>query len=376
MTRATDDDLAAGWPTDAWDDPDGLRLDQVETAPPQRRTGRRLALAAGAVVLAIVLGLGLGGIWVMHQVNPSGAAGAPVTFTVAPGETLGSVADRLEAQKFISSATIFSWYVGFKGGLTPQAGTFSLRPDDSMGNLLNALKTSPQLSSVKVTFPEGFTLAQIIQRVTAAVPRLSPDTFSQLLAAGTVRSPYQPEAVTNLEGVVFPDTYLVSGNEDEATVLQRMVEQMQRVGAQVGLDQSMTKVARTPYEVLVVASLIEREAKVPGDRAKIARVIYNRLFLNATLDIDAALSYGQDPKLTFAQLKALSSPYNLYKVKGLPPTPIAAPGRASIEAALNPATGPWLYYVLANKDGSHVFAATLAEQNANIAKARADGVIP
>jgi UPF0755 protein len=118
-------------------------------------------------------------------------------------------------------------------------------------------------------------------------------------------------------------------------------------------------------------------------------VIYNRLFLGMPLEIDASLYYRQDPRIPFAQLKALDSPYNLYKVQGLPPTPIASPSAASIRAALNPAPllpqsecpdartqCALLYYVLIDRDGHHAFAKTLQEHEANVAKARAAGLVP
>jgi UPF0755 protein len=167
---------------------------------------------------------------------------------------------------------------------------------------------------------------------------------------------------------------------------------MERVGRQEGLEKSEEKVGLSPYEVLVVASMIEREAKVPDDRAKIARVIYNRLRRDMLLQIDATLRYGQPDELSIAELVEIDNPYNTYTRKGLPPTPIANPGRASIRAALNPAPNPplsdpmckdlkksqrceYIYYVIADKEGGHVFAATLEQHEANVEAARAAGLI-
>jgi uncharacterized YceG family protein len=119
----------------------------------------------------------------------------------------------------------------------------------------------------------------------------------------------------------------------------------------------------TPYQTLIVASLVEKEARVPEDRAKVARVIYNRLAASVPLGIDATLCYeqGQTPcSLTQSVLDA-PTPYNTRVNTGLPPTPIASPGRASIEAALGPAEGDWLYYVLAGEDGHHAFTADYNE---------------
>jgi UPF0755 protein len=190
---------------------------------------------------------------------------------------------------------------------------------------------------------------------------------------------------------LFPDTYQISGDESESQVVTRMVQLMERVGRQEGLDKSQDAVGVSPYKTLIVASMIEREAKTEGDRAKIARVIYNRLELGMKLQIDATLYYAAPEGSTFTQAKDLDTPYNTYLYKGLTPTPIANPGRASIAAALHPAPDPlqndpickgvakpcrYLYYVLSNKDGSHAFAATLAQHEANIEVSRAAGLLP
>jgi UPF0755 protein len=171
-----------------------------------------------------------------------------------------------------------------------------------------------------------------------------------------------------------------------------MVTLMERVGRQEHIDTAPKTIGLTPYQVLIVASMIEREAKVDADRAKIARVIYNRIYLGVPLQIDATLLYNQPSTKTFAQLKATDTPYNTYLHMGLPPTPIANPGRASIHAALNPAANPskgdplcvalpagvpcvYLYYVVSDADGRHAFAVTLQQHEANIARARLKGLL-
>jgi UPF0755 protein len=261
-----------------------------------------------------------------------------------------------------------------------------------MGNVMVALNTPPLDTYKQVTFPEGYTLAKMGARLNQIMPRLVPADFQAAATDGQIRSKYEPDGTTSLEGLLFPDTYQVSNGESAATVVTHMVSLMERVGGQENIETKAPLVGMTPYQVLIVASMIEREAKFDVDRAKIARVIYNRLYFNMPLGIDATLFYGQDPNLTFAQLKDLDTPYNTYLHTGLPPTPIANPGRASIEAALNPAQNPsqgdpicvdlpkktpcvYLYYVLADEDGHHVFSATLAQQQANIDKARAAGVL-
>ena len=162
---------------------------------------------------------------------------------------------------------------------------------------------------------------------------------------------------------------------------------MTRVANSVGIQNSQSLVGRSPYEVLVVASMIEKEAKLDEDRALIARVIYNRLFVGTPLQIDATLYYGQDSATPFSTLQATDTPYNTYLHLGLPPTPITNPGKKSIEAALHPAPNPdpatcpggqpciWLYYVLADKSGRHAFATTYEDHLKNVAKAWAAGLL-
>ena len=206
-----------------------------------------------------------------------------------------------------------------------------------------------------------------------------------------MQSTIQPTDESSLEGLLFPDTYQVSGEESETQVIKTMVSLMERVGRQEGLADAPTSVGVSPYRALIVASLIEREAKVDADRAKIARVIYNRMASGMMLQIDASLYYNAPADALFSDLKALDTPYNTYLYKGLPPTPIANPGRASIKAALSPAANPaasdpicknvpkpcrYLFYVVSDASGAHAFAATLQQHEENVAKAREAGLLP
>jgi UPF0755 protein len=182
-----------------------------------------------------------------------------------------------------------------------------------------------------------------------------------------------PPEVDNLEGLLFPSTYQIVRKDSEADVARRLVDQT--VEETVELDFEAKAAARgvTPYEAVIVASMIEAEAKAPGDRGKIARVIYNRLDEGMRLGIDATVLYalGEHKNvLTNADL-AVDSPYNTRKVAGLPPTPIGAPGAGSLEAAVNPAEGDWLYYVVSDCAGHHAFSESYDEFLQNKAKYQA-----
>lgn len=380
------------WNEDPWDIIDEVPVHELATEGQTTGPSRSLVLVIVSVFIALTLSAGGGSLWYLRQVNPVGDPTSAVNFTVGANDTLNIVSSRLEKDKIITSARVFRWYVGRKGGITFYPGYFLLKPHDHMGNIMAVLNTPPEQTFTNVTFPEGFTLEQMASRLAEKVPRLDATNFLQQSVSGVVTSAFAPTGSTNLEGLLFPDTYQISGDDSATRVLQRMAGLMERVGRQEGISKSEAQLGYSPYEVLTVASMIEREAKVDADRPKIARVIYNRLKRKMLLQIDATLRYKQDAALSIGELQNIDFPYNTYLYKGLPPSPIAQPGRASIRAALNPSPNPsagdpicaglktnekceYLYYVIADKEGGHVFAATFAQHEANIAKAKLAGVM-
>ena len=380
------------WRADPWDDPDQTDALMLERPRRPYRALKWLTWLALYAGMAGIVAWGLWGLSYTRKVNPPGDPGAPVNFTVNAGDTLQSISLRLADEGLVSDADTFIYYVDHHGGLELTPGYYQIRPSDHMGNVMSVLATPPSETYTKVTFPEGFTYEQMALRLADRVPRLSAVDFDNAATDGSIDAAWLPDGITSLEGLLFPDTYQVSNGESEREVLQRMVHLMERVGGQEDIEDGAARQGLTPYQVLIVASMIEREARVDEDRPKIARVIYNRLYLGMPLGIDAALYYHQDSSLPFSLLKTIDSPYNTYLHAGLPPTPIANPGRASIRAALNPAANPslgdpicadvdegfpclYLYYVIADEDGRHVFSATLAQQEANIEEARRKGLL-
>lgn len=384
------------WVDDPWDHVEAAADDDLVRYGRPWRPNSLLVRGLLGVVVALIIGGGVVGWWYLRQVNPPGEARAALNFTVVEGDNLDAVSRRLEVDGFITSARVFRWYVERRGGIDFVPGYYQLKPRDHMGNIMGSLNTPPAQTFVNVTFPEGYTVEQVAARLAEKVPRLDAAGFLQQASSGVVVSDFGPQTASSgpaaLEGLLFPDTYQISGDDSATRVIQRMADLMERVGRQEGLDKSQEKVGLSPYEVLVVASMIEREAKVPEDRAKISRVIYNRLRRDMLLQIDATLRYQQPDELSIAELIGIDSDYNTYTRKGLPPTPIANPGRASIRAALNPAPNPplsdpmckdlkktqkceYVYYVIADKEGRHVFAATLKQHEANVEAARAAGLI-
>lgn len=393
---------AIDWPTDPWDNAD--RTGTVERLRHQTRPLKWTVYSIMVLVIAAILIAGGVGWWYLQRINPPGEAGPVQGFTVAEGETLESLADRLEDEGFVSDAGVFVQYVENKGGIDLVPGYYEIRPDDHMGNVMGRFGVPPAQTSKNVTFPEGFTLTQMARRVDTEFERLSADGF---LAATEQEytSLFEPEGgAASLEGLLFPDTYQVSNADSESQLIERMIGIMERVGNQEDIVTKSAALGRTPYEILIIASMIEKEAKVAEDRAKISRVIHNRLFVTQSnpdqpfrLQIDAAVLYGRnqlgiDPDTPFSELRQIPSDWNTYMLPALPATPIASPGRASIEAALNPAPNPppgdpicrdlpqpdecfYFFYVLADADGTHVFAATGEQHEANVEISRQAGLL-
>ncbi len=390
-----DDDPAVDWPVDPWDDIDGTGT--VERLRRQTRPVKWLVYTAMVLIIATVLIAGAVGWWYLGKINPEGAAGEVQSFTVADEDDLESLSVRLEEAGLVSDAGVFRWYVGNNGGLELTPGYYEIRPNDHMGNVLGRLRTPPGQTYTRVTFPEGFTLTRMATRLDSEVERMSGEEFLAAANDPAVTSAWRPPGITSLEGLLFPDTYQVSNAESEAQVVERMLGLMERVGRQEDIESGGALLGRTPYEILIIASIIEREAKVPEDRAKISRVIHNRLFAQWNLEVDATVLYGGqqagiDPDLPFSELRQIDTPYNSYLRNGLPPTPIANPGRASIQAALNPAPNPapgdpicvdlpkpdecyYMFYVLADEAGGHAFAATGEQHEANVQRARQAGLL-
>jgi len=334
-----------------------------------RRRGRWLLLAS-AVLLTVVAGLGL---WVHSRIDPSGPPGAPVVVQIPDGTSTSGIAQLLADDGVISNAFLFQLYVRVNGDGPFRAGVYSLRRHESYGQAVRGLEGASVVD--RLTIPEGFTLRQIAARV-GALPGHTAAGFLAAASSGQVRSRYEPAGTTNLEGLLFPDTYVVPRGEADAQILRMMVDRFDQVAAQTGLDSAAGRAGVSPYQAVVVASMIEREAKVPTDRPLVAEVVYNRLAKGMRLQIDATVLYALGPghtDLTSADL-TVDSPYNTYKVTGLPPAPIASPGLASLQAALAPAKGGYLYYVVVGADGQEAFSATLAGQEANIALARSRGL--
>ena len=331
---------------DEWyeDDPDADYEDLGEDSP----RGRRIVLVLGAVVLVLLVVVGVSFVYVKGRLDPSGDVGEPVLFTVETGMSANAVATKLEDEGIIEDAQLFRLYLRYKGTDGFQAGDYDLFENMAAWDVVDILSAPPRPRDTAVfEVPPGLTLSQIPAAIVDDIPGFDPAAINAILATGSIRPQVLPPDATSLEGFLFPDRYdiLLQGGPEAA--ITRMAEQFDAVAAEIDLVNRAAALGYTAYEIVTVASLIEEEYGIPEEMDQIARVIYNRLDIGEPLGIDATSRYeaelaGRDRNDIDLESE---SPYNTRRQAGLPPTPIALPSRAALEAALAPADGPWIFYV-------------------------------
>jgi UPF0755 protein len=344
----------------------------------QRKQRRNRGFLVVLVALLLVVGAGyvvfqlLGGMFDDKGGNASekvsdypGPGFGSATVTINPGDTGADMGAALADAGVVASAQAFSAaFAANTGAASIQPGTYSLLQEMKASDAVDALLNPASKSSFRVTIPEGLTKDQIVARINEKTLIPTKELNAALKDSKAIGLPSQADG--NAEGWLFPATYDVQPDATAADVLKMMTAKTVSV-----LNDK--KVAKDDWEtVLNKASLVEREGKLDEDRPKMARVIENRLDQGWTLGIDAAVAYGagiNGTQLTDKQLKDTSNPYNTRVHAGLPPTPIASPGEASINAVLKPADGDWMYWCTVNPEtGETVFSETGAEHDAAVAQ--------
>ena len=343
----------------------------------KRRRRRFIAVAVvlGLLILPFVLAVG----WFYFQVEPRGGEGEVVQVTIEDGWSTGEVGSALAQADVVGSAFAFRVWATITGAGPFEAGTYTLRTnmgDRAAANVLKVGIPDEPEASATLLIPPGLTLNQIADRV-GQLPGHSRETFLQVANSGIVRSKYQPPGVNSLEGYLFPDTYFIGASEDDGDIVKRLVTRFDEIGDRVGLANSAATNGLTPYQTVVAASLIQTETKLAEDAPLISAVIRNRIRDGMPLQIDSTLCYakGGCPPVPTNADKSIDSPYNTYKVIGLPPTPISGVTEANLRAAINPANVTYKYYVIADANGKHAFADTLAQHEQNVAAARRKGLL-
>ncbi len=331
---------------------------RVSRAEQRLQRSRRRRGVTIVLVLLVVAGAGVAAAYRIgggQQDTRTVVPGLRRQLVVRPGEPTIQIADDLARLGVIADARQFRRQAeqrGVDADLKP--GTYQVTTGTDVDALLDLLARGPVTSQLVI--PEGWTVRQTADRMATAghFPR---SAVARALADPTLDVPYRPKGIKTLEGLLFPSTYPVSPDQTPQDVVQAMLDQLFTVVSRHDLAAAPRHLSA--YDLLKVASMIEREARVPGDRPKIAAVIYNRLAKRVPLQIDATVQYalGQPKARLRTADTRIRSPYNTYLRAGLPPTPICSPGEASIVAALRPAAGNWLYYVVVSAAGRHAFTA-------------------
>ena len=317
---------------------------------------RRLALAGGLLLLLVALATG---VRVREVLQPAGAGSEEVVFVVPEGATLAAVSRALEEAGLVRRAWAFRGLARYEGvGAKLRAGEYalraSMRPDEILQRLVRG-----QVRTHPLVIPEGLTAAEIAERV-ARAGLGSADDFLRVV--------HDPDLVAqlglegdNLEGYLFPETYRFARGVPMRAIVMDMVGEFQRAWEPLAPRAAERGLGRR--EVVILASIVEKETAAPEERPMIAAVFLNRLARGMRLETDPAVIYGIpdfDGNLRRVHLEDESNPYNTYRIAGLPPGPIANPGADALRAVVEPAETDALFFVSRN-DGTHQFSRTYAE---------------
>jgi UPF0755 protein len=327
-----------------------------------------VAIAGGLAILVVAW-------FLLSLFQPlKGDGSGEVTVTIPRGANVGEIADLLEREGVISSAFFFRTRASLSGkGGDFKAGEFPLAQDMSYGAAIEALSgTPPTPDTVTITIPEGLSRSEIADvvgdslrgdymRASRRSPRLSP-------------AEYGAKGAKSLEGFLFPATYELKPGQPVGALVDRQLDTFERELAKVDLRFAKSK-NLTAFDVLTIASMIDREAQLPRERRLVASVIYNRLSQGIPLGIDATIRFATgnwSEPLKQSEL-AIESGYNTRTTQGLPPGPIGNPGLAAIEAAADPAKTDFIYYVVKPcGDGAHAFSSSDAEFQEDVARYNAE----
>ena len=360
--------------------------------PPRRTWWLVMARVAVAMVAVVIVAL------ICYQLaenlaervgavaaGPEIVEGLEVTVEIPSGSTARGIAEILVELGVIADAGDFEQEVRRAGAAARlQAGSYDVVTGAPHAELIALLvEGPPPIETFRLTVIEGLRIETMITSLAEQTGFVAGD-FEAALLGGSVTSVFLPESgqpdlleLARWEGLLAPDTYELTVEATPDVILQRLADTL---AARIASQDwgALADLGLTPYDGLVIASLIEKEAKLDDERPVISSVIYNRLVTNQRLQIDATIIYalGKNPGQLLLSDFEVDSPYNTYLNDGLPPTPISGVRVLSLEAASIPDQTEFFFYVLVDLDGTHGFSATLEEHNAKKEEARANGVIP
>jgi UPF0755 protein len=339
-------------------------MEPVRVPAPKSSKARRSAFSRvfasllGLALLTTLIGAGVG-FYAFMQFTAQGPLKAKTVYMVNPGMKRAEIGAALEDAGIVNSASVFtaaSYVNGLRGGHL-KAGEYEFPPQASIDEVLGIISSGKTLA-YKITVPEGWTTAMAVARVNE----------NDVLTGDVTALP--------AEGAILPDTYVFRRGLTRQKMLDDMKDAQAKMLDTLWAARAQNSVLKSKEEAVTLASIVEKETGIPEERPLVASVFLNRLKQGIKLQSDPTIIYGLvggKGKLDHALTKdevASDTPFNTYKIPGLPPGPIANPGKASLEAVLNPPDTGYLYFV-ANGTGGHAFAKTLEEHNANVAKWRA-----
>ncbi len=323
-----------------------------------------------ALVVLIVMAIGAAGaglLWFQHSLAPvaeDGVDARTLSFEVAPGDSLGRVAATLESEGMIRSARVARWFARSERVASQlKVGEYELSASQSTPEIFDLLVRG-RVRTHPVVIPEGLRATEIADRIADA--RLADrEAFLAIVFDPDSPARFGVEG-TSLEGYLYPDTYRFARGLPEAKIIETMVDEFLRVYRELVPDPDALKLSMREHVTL--ASIVEKETGAPLERPLIAAVFLNRMKRRMRLETDPTVIYGIedfDGNIKRVHLQDAGNPYNTYKIRGLPPGPIASPGREALQAVLEPADSAYLFFVSRN-DGTHIFARTYAEHEANV----------
>ncbi|OCJ18488.1 4-amino-4-deoxychorismate lyase [Rhizobium sp. AC44/96] len=343
---------------------EALRPERVPEPPRRSKKARsQVVIFLNFLMTLVVLGCAAAVVVFYYAISAyqePGPLEANTNFIVRNGAGITEIASNLERNNIVSDARVFRYLTAthLDEGESLKAGEYEIKAHASMNDIMELLKSGKSIL-YSVSFPEGLSVRQMFNRMNEDAV-LEGDLPAALPAEGSLR----------------PDTYKFSRGTKRAEIIEQMAAAQQKLVEQVWDKRDPALQLKSKEELVTLASIVEKETGVPDERAHVASVFLNRLAKGMRLQSDPTIIYGlfggdgkpTDRPIYQSDLKK-DTPYNTYVIKGLPPTPIANPGRDALEAVANPWKTQDLYFV-ADGSGGHVFAATLEEHNANVKRWR------
>jgi UPF0755 protein len=320
-----------------------------------------LSKPLGRIIAGLIVVVVIAGVWFFLQADPIfHGKGKNVIVTVSTGESLSSVASAMHAQGVIASTLAFSIDTTLFGSFEVDPGSYEIAQGSSFSHVRSIFSAPPNVDTVDVT--AGLTLHEVAVDIAAGKGNTYADQFVTAATASTTPSPFLTSG--SLEGLIGTGQFIIKPGESPSQLASVMVRRFVNQAASVGLTPSTTMQGLNAYQLIVAASIVEKEGYYPVNMPKVARVIYNRLARGGPLQMDATVLYylGKDGGTVTPAMLQTQEPYNTYLNTGLTPTPICAVSTIALRATLHPPVGTWLYFTLINENGQMAFSTTFAQQ--------------